>query len=66
VLYGCDIVDILREEHRVRVYENKVLRIFGLKREDVTEGRRRLHNMELHNLYASPNIIRVIKSWRMR
>jgi hypothetical protein len=53
----------LREEHRLRVYENRVLRrIFGLKREEVAGGWRRLHNEELHNLYASQNIIRVIKS----
>jgi hypothetical protein len=48
------------------VFENKVLRIFGRKREEVVGGRRRLHKEELHNLYASSNIIRVIKLWRMR
>jgi hypothetical protein len=49
------------------VFENRVLRkIFGPKREEVAGGWRRLHNEELHNLYASPNIIRVIKSGRMR
>jgi hypothetical protein len=48
------------------VYENRVLRrIFGPKREKVVEGWRRLHNEELHNVYASPNIIRVIKAKRM-
>jgi hypothetical protein len=48
------------------VFENRVLRrIFGPKREEVAGGWRRLHNEELHNLYASPNIIRVIKSRRM-
>jgi hypothetical protein len=56
----------LREEHRLRVFENRVLRrIFGPKRE---EGRswRKLHNDELNNLYSSPNIVKVIKSRRMR
>jgi hypothetical protein len=56
----------LREEHRLRVSENRVLRrIFGPKREEVAGGWRRVHNEELHNLYASPNIIRVIKSRMM-
>jgi hypothetical protein len=49
------------------VFENRVLRrIFGSKREEVAGGWRTLHNEELHNLYASPNIVRVIKSKRMR
>jgi hypothetical protein len=57
----------LRKEHRLRVYENRVLRrIFGPKREEVAGGLRTLQNEELHNLYSSPNIIRVIKSRRMR
>jgi PAS domain-containing protein len=52
----------LREEHRLRVFGNRMLRrIFGYKREEVAGGWRRLHNEELHNLYASPNIFRVIK-----
>jgi hypothetical protein len=56
----------LREEHILRVFENRVLRrIFGLKREEVTGSWRIQHNDELHNVYTSPNIIRVIKS-RMR
>jgi hypothetical protein len=51
----------IREEHRLRVFENRVLRkILGAKREEVAEGWRRLHNEELHNLYASPNFVRVI------
>jgi hypothetical protein len=54
------------EEHRLRVFENRVLRrIFGPKREE-DESRRKLHNVELHDLYSSPNIVRVIKSRRMR
>jgi hypothetical protein len=49
------------------VFENRVLRrIFGLKRYEVTGDWRKLHNEELHNLYSSPNIIRMIKSRRMR
>jgi hypothetical protein len=52
----------LREEHRLRVFENGVLRrIFGLKRDEMTGDRRKLHNEGLHNLYASPNIISIIK-----
>ncbi|KAJ4439199.1 hypothetical protein ANN_07316 [Periplaneta americana] len=57
----------LREEHRLRVFENKVLRkIFGAKRDEVTGERRKLHNAELHALYSSPDIIRNIKSRRLR
>jgi hypothetical protein len=56
-----------REVNRLRVFENRVLkRIFGLKRDEVTGGWRKLHNEELHNLYPSPNIIRMIKSRIMR
>jgi hypothetical protein len=56
----------LREEHRLRVFENRVLRkIFGPKREEDGSWRK-LHNDELHCLYSSPNIVRVIKSRRMR
>jgi hypothetical protein len=57
----------LREEHRLRVFENRVLgRIFGPKRDEVTRGWRKLHNEELHGLYSSPSIIRMIKARRMR
>jgi hypothetical protein len=68
VLYGCAIWSLmLREEHRLRVFENRVLRrIFGPKRDEVTGGWRKLHNVELHGLYSSPSIIRVIKARRMR
>jgi hypothetical protein len=58
---------ILRVEHRLRVYEKRVLRrIFGLKRYLVMGVCRKLNNEELHNLYCSPSIIRMIKSMRMR
>jgi hypothetical protein len=58
---------ILSEEHRFEVFENGILRrIFGSKRKEVVGGWKRLHNEELHNLYGSPHIIRVIKSRRMR
>jgi hypothetical protein len=68
VLYECETWSFtLREEHRLRVFENKVLRrIFGSKRDEVTGGWRKLHNEELHGLYSSHSIIRVIKSRRMR
>jgi hypothetical protein len=58
---------ILREEHRLRVFENRVLRrIFGPKRDEVTGGWIKLRNEELHKFYSSPNTIRMIKSRRMR
>jgi hypothetical protein len=68
VLYGSETWSLtLREEHRVRVFENRVLRrIFGLRRDEVTGEWRKLHNEELHDLYYSPSIIRMIKSRRMR
>jgi hypothetical protein len=63
ILYGCETWSLtLREEHKLRVFENRVLRrIFGLKRDGVTGGWRKLHD-----LYSSPSIIRIIKSRRMR
>jgi hypothetical protein len=63
VLYGCEILSIiLREEHRLRVFENGVLRrIFGPKRDEETGGWRQLHNEELRDLYSSSSIIRMIK-----
>jgi hypothetical protein len=56
----------LRKDHGLRVFENRVRKIFGPKRVEVTRGRRKLHNEELRNLYSSPSIIRIIKSRRMR
>jgi hypothetical protein len=68
VLYWCETWSLtLREEHRVRVFENKVLRrTFEPKRDEVTGGWRKLHNGELHDLYSLPSIITMIKSRRMR
>ncbi|KAJ4435558.1 hypothetical protein ANN_18174 [Periplaneta americana] len=68
LLYGCETWTLtLREELRLRVFENKVLRkIFGAKRDEVTGEWRKLHNTELHALYSSPDIIRNIKSRRLR
>jgi hypothetical protein len=68
VLYGCETWSLtLREEQRLRVFENRVLRrIFRPKRDEATGDWRRLHNEELDDLYSSPNIIRVIKSRRLR
>jgi hypothetical protein len=68
VLYGCETWSLtLREEHRLMVFENRVLRgIFGPKREEVTGQWTKLHSGEFHNLYPSPDIIRQMKSRRMR
>jgi len=68
VLYGCETwLLILREERKLRVFENMVLRrIFVPRRDEVTKEWRRLHIEELNDFYSSPNIVRVIKSRRMR
>jgi hypothetical protein len=68
ILYGCETWSLtLNEAHRLRVFENRVLwRIFGPKRDEVTEEWRKLHNEELRDLYSLPSIIRIIKLRRMR
>jgi hypothetical protein len=68
VLYGCETWSLtLREEHRLGVFGNRVLRrIFGPKRDGVTGEWRKLLNEELHDLYCLPSIIRIIKTRRMR
>ena len=68
VLYGCETWSLtLREERRLRVFENRVLRrVFGPKRGEVTGEWRKLHNEELCDLYSLPNIVRVVKSRRIR
>jgi hypothetical protein len=68
VLYGCETWSLsLKEEHRLRVFENRVLRrILGPKRDEVTGEWRKLHNKELRDLYSSPSIIRIIKSRRLK
>jgi hypothetical protein len=63
-------VKLIKEEHRLRMFENRMMRTFGPKRYGVTGGWRKLHAEELHNLYTSPTIIRIIKlrrmSWQVR
>jgi len=73
VLYGCETWSLtLREERRLRVFENRVFenrvlrKVFGLKRDEVTGEWRKLHDEELNDLYSLPNIVRVVKSRRMR
>jgi hypothetical protein len=68
VLYGCETCFVtLREEHGLKVFENRVLRrIFGPKRDEMIRDWRKLHNWELYNLSSSPNIIRIIKLRRTR
>jgi hypothetical protein len=68
VLYGCETwLLTLREERRLRVFENRVLRrVFGHERDEATGEWRKIHNEEQNNLYSLPNIVRVVKSRRMR
>jgi hypothetical protein len=68
VLYGCETWSLtLREEHRLKVFENRVLRrIFEPKRDEVMGEWRKLHNEELRDLYSSPSIVRIIKLRRIR
>ena len=68
VLYGCETWSLTwREERRLRVFENRVLRrMYGPKRDEITREWRKLHDEELNNLYFSPDLVRAIKSRRMR
>jgi hypothetical protein len=68
ILYGYDTWSLtLKKEHRLRMFESKVLRrIFGSRREEIIGGWRKLHNDELHNLYSSSSMIRMMKSRRMK
>ena len=67
-MYGCETWSVtLKEQRRLRVFENWALRrIFGPKRDEVTVERRQLHSEELNDLYSSPSVILVIKSRRVR
>ena len=67
-MYECETWSLtLREESRLRMFENRVFRIvFGPKRDEVTGEWRKLHNEELNDLYSLPNIVPVVKSRRMR
>ena len=66
MVHNSYLLEVLREERRLRVFENRVLRrIFGSKRDEVTGELRKLHNEELNDLYCSPSIVQVIKSGRM-
>jgi hypothetical protein len=68
VLYGCEIWSLsLKEKHRLRLFDNRMLRrIFGPKRDEIRGGWKTLHNEELHALYFLPNKIRMIESRRVR
>jgi hypothetical protein len=68
VLYGCETWSLtLRDERRLQLFENRVLRrVFGSKRDEVTGEWRKLHKEDLRDLYSLPNIVRVVKSRRMR
>jgi hypothetical protein len=67
VLYRCETLFLtLWEEYGLRVFENRVLRILGPNRGELAGGCRKLHNEQLHDLYSSPSITRMIKSRRMR
>jgi hypothetical protein len=66
-LYGCETWSLtFREEHRLKVSENRVLRMLGPKRDEFTVSWRKLHNEELRDLYSLPSINRIIKSRRLR
>jgi hypothetical protein len=67
-MLGCETWSLtVREEHKLRMFENRVLRrILGPKRDGDTSRWRKLHNEELHTLYSSPSVIRIIKPRRMR
>ena len=67
VVHLSTLLIFFREERRLRVFENRVLRrVFGSKRDEVTGEWRKLHNEELRDIYSLPSIVRVVKSRRMR